>query len=278
MNKGPLGWRKYLLLPGLIQTIYYTWAFTALGDYRAKWDYNGAVHEPYVVPVESGLVVLLVITSVVAISLMLTRYRAFLNATQSAASDFEPRWIIRLFWLAGIAAGLWLALEIVNVWVTPLSYNQAYPVQLALMLLVALAGMDALSSIREPFPKMETAPARFSEPDGKNWQQEGQQLENQILDEQWYLEPRLTIRDVAARRASNESYISRAVNQGLGATFNGFINGLRVDHAKKMLQNSDESLIQIAFASGFNSKATFNRVFKDIAGMTPTEFRRARAK
>ena len=178
-----------------------------------------------------------------------------------------------MFWLAGIAGCLWLALEIVEVWVVPLSYNQAYPVQLILMLLVAFAGLDALSSIREPFPKMRSLVTHTSKPETKNWLEEGQKLKKQIVGQQWFLEPRLTIRDVAARQASNESYISRALNQGLGATFNEFINGLRVDHAMNLLEGGQESLIQIAFASGFNSKATFNRVFKEIVGKTPTEYR-----
>ena len=274
MNSKPIGWRKYLLIPGMIQTLYYLWAFVSLGDYRAKWEFNDAFHAPYVLPFEGSLVIVFVIASAAATFAILKRYRAFLQDTQSAASDFEPRWIIRLFWLAAIAGALWLALEIVEVWVMPLSYNQAYPVQLILMLLVALAGLDALSSIHEPFPKLRSFVALTSKPETKNWLEEGQILKKQIVDQQWFLEPRLTIRDVAERQASNESYISRSLNQGLGVTFNEFINGLRVDHAKNMLEGGRESLIQIAFASGFNSKATFNRVFKEIVGKTPTDYRR----
>lgn len=274
MNSKPLGWRVFLLLPGVIQTAYYLWAFTCLGDYRAKWDFNDAFHAPYILPLEGSLILFFVLAAAAAIIAMLKHYRIFLQATQSAASDFEPRWILRLFWLAALAGALWLALEIVDIWILPLSYNQAYPVQLILMVLVAFAGLDALSSIREAFPKMDGFVAAIAKSETKNWRAEGQKLKQQIVDEQWFLEPRLTIRDVAARQASNESYISRALNQGLGATFNGFINGLRVNHAQKMLQSGEESLIQIAFASGFNSKATFNRVFKEIVGMTPTDFRR----
>ncbi len=275
MHGGPLGWRKYLLLPGLIQTAYYVWAFTALGDYKAKWAYNDAFHVPYVVRFETLLVIMFTIITTIAVFRLMTRYRLYLQTTQSAASDFDPRWITRLFVVAAIAIFLWLLIEIVDVAIIPLSYNQEYPFQLAIMVIVAVAGLDALSSIREPYPKMSNRPAEPStEAEQRDWATEGRTLEQKVRQNQWYLEPRLNIRDVASRQASNESYISRSLNQGLGLTFNAFINGLRVDHAKDLLGKSDENLIQVAFASGFNSKASFNRVFKEIAGMTPTDYRR----
>lgn len=277
MHDKPLGWRKYLLVPGLIQTGYYLWAFTALGDYRSKWAYDEAFHVPYIVPIESALVVAGVGLVVFATSKMLRQYRRFLQATQSAASDFEPRWIIRLFWLAGIAALAWLMLEIVDVWLVSLSYNEQYPVLLLMILLVAIAGFDALSSIREDFPKIVALEPAKESPEQRDWKAESQSLHQQVQDEQWYLEPRLTIRDVATRRATNETYVSRTLNKGRGVTFNAFVNGLRVDHARKILSSSEESLIQVAFASGFNSKATFNRVFKDLTGVTPSEYRRSKA-
>ncbi|GAA0470963.1 AraC family transcriptional regulator [Parasphingorhabdus litoris] len=275
MHGGPLGWRKYLLLPGLIQTVYYIWAFTALGDYKTKWAYNAAFHEPYVVRFETFLAIMLTILTAIAVVRLMRRYRTYLQTTQSAASDFDPRWISRLFIVASVAIFLWMLIEIVDVAIVPLSYNQEYPFQLTIMLIVAGAGLDALSSIREPFPKISNALGAFSrESEQRDWAAEGNALERKVRQEQWYLEPRLNIRDVASRQASNESYISRSLNQGLGLTFNAFINGLRVDHAKDLLGRTDENLIQVAFASGFNSKASFNRVFKEMAGMTPTDYRR----
>jgi AraC-like DNA-binding protein len=275
MHGGPLGWRKYLLLPGLAQTVYYIWAFTALGDYKAKWAYNAAFHEPYLVRFETLLVIMFAIITAFAVFRLMKRYRLYLQTTQSAASDFDPRWISRLIIVAAMAIFLWLLIEIIDVAIIPMSYNQEYPFQLVIMLIVAGAGLDALSSIREPYPKIGNAPGGIAaEPEQRDWSAEGRVLEQKVREEQWYLEPRLNIRDVASRQASNESYISRALNQGLGLTFNAFINGLRVEHAKGLLGKADENLIQVAFASGFNSKASFNRVFKEIAGMTPTDYRR----
>jgi len=98
-----------------------------------------------------------------------------------------------------------------------------------------------------------------------------------VLSNAWYLEPRLSIRDVANRMATNETYVSRALNHGIGKSFNRFINELRVEHAKSLIKESSDNFLNIAMDSGFNSKATFNRVFRDISGETPSAFRKRTA-
>ncbi len=70
--------------------------------------------------------------------------------------------------------------------------------------------------------------------------------------------------------------LSQAINFGSKTNFAGFVNRFRVDRAKELLcDDSHERLniLQVALESGFTSKATFNRVFKDITGDTPTAYR-----
>jgi transcriptional regulator GlxA family with amidase domain len=50
---------------------------------------------------------------------------------------------------------------------------------------------------------------------------------------------------------------------------------LRVEHAKCLITEDSLSLLDVASAAGFNSKATFNRVFRDIAGQTPSQFKKS---
>ena len=73
-----LGWRKLLLIPGVIQTTYYLWAFTSLGDYKQKWAFNDAFHEPYVLPIESGLSLALLVFALVAIFRGIPVYQHYL--------------------------------------------------------------------------------------------------------------------------------------------------------------------------------------------------------
>jgi AraC-like DNA-binding protein len=280
MVGGPLAWRRWLLLPGMLQTLYYTWAFTALGDYRAKWDYAASVHVPYVEPVETTLGLALLLFAMVAIFRLISRYRRFLGDTQSAAADFEPAWLTRLMAAMVLAGLLFAALKLAPLLIGPVSYASEYPVQVMLTAIVAWLGFQALAQTTVAFPKL-AAPGEPAEPAAekaaaeKDWAKAGAALREAVVDGGWHLEPRLTIRDVASRMATNETYVSRAVNRGLGVTFNGFINGLRVAHALALIREGRQPLLDIAAAAGFNSKATFNRVFRDLAGQTPSQFKKS---
>ncbi len=274
----PLGWRRWLLLPGIVQTSYYTWAFLALGDYRAKWDYSASFHVPYIQPVETAIGLALMVLAMIFMFRMIARYRVFLNDTQSAAVDFQPTWLTRLMVAIVLAAILFAALELTPLLMGPVSYVSGYPLQLLLTMVVTWLGFQALVQTTVAFPKMATRDqavdeARDKSAETKDWVVEGAALQEAVQDGGWYLESRLSIKDVASRMASNETYVSRAVNKGLGATFNGFINSLRVAHAQSLIRDGQQTLLGIAEASGFNSKATFNRVFRELTGQTPSQYR-----
>lgn len=90
-----------------------------------------------------------------------------------------------------------------------------------------------------------------------------------------YEDPELTLTEVAKQLKSNPSLISRAVNKGFGLSFNDFVNRFRTEAVIEMLQKGEhkkQTLLGIAFESGFNSKATFNRAFKKVTGKTPREY------
>ena len=277
MRSGPLGWRKWLLAPGAAQTLYYTAMFLFLGDYKAKWAYNDAFHLPYVIPIETLIAIGLGGWSLWAVFGLIGRYRVFLKDTHSAAHDFDPTWLNRLMMTIVPAAVIFALLEFVFSFIVRVSYTAAFPFQLFIMASLVWLSYEALARLHEPFPKMpprsETALKTSASKPEKDWSAEGVALRQAILDGKWHLEPRLTIADVAARRATNETYISRALNQGLGLTFTGLINQLRIDHAKAMLTTSDMPVLEVALSSGFNSKATFNRVFKEREALTPSAYR-----
>ncbi|MEN7343817.1 MAG: AraC family transcriptional regulator [Pseudomonadota bacterium] len=275
MNGTPLGWRRWLLVPGLLQLGYYSWAFTMLGDYKAKWAYNDAVHIPYVRTPETIIGLALMIYAIIVVSRMIQRYRRFLEATQSAAADFQPRWLNQLIIAIVLAGALFAGIELAPLILDEVTYIGIFWPQVLLTAVIAWLGFQALAQTTIPFPKFSEGQAEAATeavPD-KDWNAEGEVLQQAVTDGQWHLEPRLSIVEVAARMATNESYISRAVNKGLGVTFNRFINGLRVAHAQDLLRAAQSSVLDVAIASGFSSKATFNRVFRDITGQTPRQFK-----
>lgn len=87
--------------------------------------------------------------------------------------------------------------------------------------------------------------------------------------------PALTLSDIATQLQVTTKTVSSVINQGFGMNFNDFVNQYRVDAVKERLKAGDQAqytLLAIALACGFNSKATFNRVFKKFTSLTPLQY------
>ena len=91
-----------------------------------------------------------------------------------------------------------------------------------------------------------------------------------MMDEQLFLQPSLTLSDVAERLHTNKTYVSKMVNQYYKLGFPELLNILRVDYAQQYIRSHPKaSQEEIARASGFLSASTFNSTFKRISGFTP---------
>ena len=92
-----------------------------------------------------------------------------------------------------------------------------------------------------------------------------------------YLNPDLTLADLAKAMQMSSNQLSQIINSSFNKNFNEFINGYRVEAFKSKVGQAEFqhlSLLGVAMECGFNSKATFNRVFKKITGQSPSEFAR----
>ena len=71
--------------------------------------------------------------------------------------------------------------------------------------------------------------------------------------------------------------LSWVINRKMNLTFSELVNSYRVEEVKKRLaspQDTEKTILDIAFDAGFNTKTSFNRVFKKITGVTPSHYRR----
>ncbi|XHR97182.1 helix-turn-helix domain-containing protein [Mucilaginibacter sp. UC70_90] len=92
----------------------------------------------------------------------------------------------------------------------------------------------------------------------------------------YYQDPELNLRSLAEKLDLHPNELSRIINTVLKKSFNDFINEYRVaDVARKMQDPAYDhlTLLGIAFESGFNSKTTFNRTFKQMTGKNPAEYK-----
>lgn len=100
------------------------------------------------------------------------------------------------------------------------------------------------------------------------------QIEKMLSDEKLYREMALTRTQLAEKLGVSESRLSNIINRYFGCNFNMLLNQRRVEEAKTRLTNEPKTQITvIAFEVGFNSIATFNRVFKEVTGKSPSEWR-----
>lgn len=95
-------------------------------------------------------------------------------------------------------------------------------------------------------------------------------------NEKIYLNPNLKVSDIAAAIGTNRTYISAYFNKETQCTFYDYVNRYRIEYACKLLENSDEKILQIAELSGFNSSQAFIRVFTKIKGISPSKYRKER--
>ena len=96
-----------------------------------------------------------------------------------------------------------------------------------------------------------------------------------VDEERLFLDPDLSVADLAARLASSPREVSEAINAVSGRTFFEFVNAKRIDEARRRLA-ADPGLriLDVAMESGFNSKSAFNNAFRRFAGTTPSAFRK----
>ena len=89
-------------------------------------------------------------------------------------------------------------------------------------------------------------------------------------DKKLFLQPNLTLEDVADILHSNNTYVSRMVNNNYGQGFSELMNRMRVDYAKEyILSHRSARQSEIARNCGFLSASSFNTVFKKVTGTTP---------
>ena len=96
-----------------------------------------------------------------------------------------------------------------------------------------------------------------------------------VETEKPYLHSRLSMQDLAVASGIPPHHISQVINEHLGQTFYDFINGYRVEEFKRRLEKEafkHHTLMSIALDCGFNSKSSFNRVFKKLEGCTPSQY------
>lgn len=98
---------------------------------------------------------------------------------------------------------------------------------------------------------------------------------NEWIENNGYISPGLTIKDLADELRTNRTYLSGYINNTYKTTFRNWITDMRMEYAKqRMTNNPEQKLAEIAEASGFMSLSHFMRTFKEKEGCSPAKWKK----
>ncbi|TRX50645.1 AraC family transcriptional regulator [Fulvivirga sp. M361] len=104
-----------------------------------------------------------------------------------------------------------------------------------------------------------------------------QKFESLMKDEELFLNESLNLREFSNQAEADPNLVSYILNTHLGKNFYEFINFYRIEEVKKKLNDPKYkhlTILALALQSGFNSKTSFNRIFKQTTGLTPSQFQK----
>ena len=101
-----------------------------------------------------------------------------------------------------------------------------------------------------------------------------EKTENYLNETKYYLEPTLTRESLASKLGTNRQYLTEAIQESKNMTFMEYINSKKLEYARRLLSyDMNITIDEVYINSGFNSKSTFYRQFKQRYDLTPTEIR-----
>jgi AraC-like DNA-binding protein len=224
--------------------------------------------------IRSALLIAQVLVYLILIVLLIIRYSRKTKARDSAR-DRAVLFEIRFFVIA--TAVLWVA--VVLRYAIPTMPNLLVP--LGASLLIYAMGYLKLRRPEPEIAERDERPARKYEKSTLTPERSQRYLDrllNFMKTEKPFTDGDLTIQKLAEKLSIPPNHLSQTINERLGQTFSDFINSYRVEEAKRKLldpASSHLSVLGIAEEVGFNSKSSFNSVFKKHTNMTPSEFRSA---
>ena len=191
------------------------------------------------------------------------RYRRQLRWLQNLLNSFGVVWLL---WIPFTAVDYFyhhhLSINAYYAWYLLLAVMTIWMAVVALFRPETVAGTD-LPPVLKPL-----APAELK--------QKGIWLKKAVKENDYYLDPELSLPSLAQKLEMPVHELSRIINTALKKSFNDFINEYRVAEVIKRMQDPAYdwiTLVGIAYDSGFNSKSTFNLIFKKITGKTPAEYK-----
>lgn len=266
--------KKYALhfVPVVIQGLFY-WVVT-FQSYQFKYYTWFHIHQPYTYRVEyDGTWLSMVIYLTLAI-VHVNKYQLWLQNNYSNTTQKMLNWLKISLGILALVCIAWLFEAYLRDFRnTYYQYDLSTNLLCLVIYCIGFIGIKqvAVDLVFVPDENQVISPKAIAKADDRIVAS----IENILKVEKLYLNPELTIADLAKRLDLPAKTVSFNINAAFNKPFNSYINAFRVDEVKARLQSSDVekfTLLGIAFESGFNSKTSFNRIFKEFTGSSPSDF------
>ncbi|WP_303539857.1 helix-turn-helix domain-containing protein [Cellulophaga sp. 2_MG-2023] len=234
------------------------------------------------IPIVQLLAIISIITYSIYALKSIKKYHSWLNKNYSNSYAYSLRWLYRLLVLFAILWFLWTPYTIIDylVFNFQLGISDYYPIYILLSIVTIWISAEA-------FLRPEIIFLEFNKQEKGNLEKEAQPeeiiekalwLKEQMKTNLFYLNSELTLKSLADNLNIHPNVLSKIINNGLGKNFSDFVNEYRVNAFIDKLNSGNYdniTLLGISFECGFNSKTTFNRVFKNIKGITPLDYKKS---
>jgi AraC-like DNA-binding protein len=196
------------------------------------------------------------------------RYRQWCEENFSTLDDIDAQWIVRYIMMIMLAALVFFYLCVSD------DPARAFTQQWYLMFVLGYT-TDQVLHRPDPWERLHSTAVEEEkeEPDPANAPYRAT-LEKWMESEKPYLHSDFQLTDLHQVLPLNRSYLSRFINTEYGCSFYQWVNGLRIEEAKRLMTEQPDLKIQdIADRCGFSSRRVFSQIFTRETGTTPTEWK-----
>jgi AraC-like DNA-binding protein len=218
---------------------------------------------------------------------LIRTHEAWISEHFSNQKDITLLWLLRLIRYLRVLLISWLVFELsfILFWQFQLHFITVY---LLLYILLGVTtysnywiGIQALiksatwteKKVIKPISENTSVYAKLNEAE---MTKRAEALHQLMLKEKLYLHETLSLRTLAARLQIDPNLLSYILNNIFHKSFYDYVNEFRVEEVKQKISDPAHAhfkIVEIAFECGFNSKASFNRVFKKLTGKSPSEYK-----
>ena len=195
----------------------------------------------------------------------LRKYRQWCEDNFSTLDDIDAQWIVRYLTMLALAG---LAFYFIVFWYVP---NRMFTQQWLFLLMFTYTTERVLYR-PDPWKRLRnTVGEEEEEPNSANAYRA--KLEAWLEQEKPYCNPDFQLTDLRKVLPLNRTYLSQLINAEYGCSFYQWVNGLRINEAKRLMTEQPEIKIhEVAKLSGFSSPVVFSRVFIRETGIAPSKW------